>query len=475
MYTLGSAGTPTNSIVFAGRLDDVNALLDGLIFSPPKDYNSVTSGETVVITFSVNDQGNTGASATPLTAEKYLQVFVSAVNDEPIIVDDYLSYPVNINEGTPTSIGNKLEVLDVDEDYLLTLTVECTNLGTLSLSKATSAYVVHASVVSSTAIVVEGTLSNVNEVLNDIVYTSQRGANAKGQKDTLTVTVEDGPTATVTKTLQLNFVNEPTPPDLTAPKSLSVDETAEEVIPGVLINDVDLSPTDAIEVSVSATYGSVKLSPPSSAHVIFNVGSPSTLSSTLSVKASVSDMALILPTLSYSTPSNYSPSLYAQDTVTITAIDSFSSPTQQTTVTTFVTVAGASSPPTINVPSTPFTTSEDSVLSFPSDSISFNSISNHNELHKVTIQSTFGKLKLGSTVGINTLSGPNVYKSKVEFSGSIDNCNNAVSGMKYSPASKFVGLDKVRKAMSRKKQTMHKYLLTHPFPPPHFSRRIIAG
>ena len=82
MYTLGSAGTPTNSIVFAGRLDDVNALLDGLIFSPPKDYNSVTSGETVVITFSVNDQGNTGASATPLTAEKYLQVFVSAVNDE---------------------------------------------------------------------------------------------------------------------------------------------------------------------------------------------------------------------------------------------------------------------------------------------------------------------------------------------------------------------------------------------------------
>ena len=442
-FMMGSLSTPSTTILFSGKLADVNLLLDGLTYSPPKDYNSVESAVAPTITFSVNDQGNTGASASPLTGEATLQVFVSSVNDDPIIIDDFLSYPVNVNEGNATNLGSNLEVLDVDEEYLLTLTMACTSLGTVSLSKPITKYPVHASQVTSTSITVGGTLTNVNDVLSDLIYTSERGEVVKGTEDTLTITVEEGPTSTVTKTLQLKIVNAPTAPELTAPKALFVDENVEQIIAGVIVNDVDLSLSDAIQISVSAASGSVTISPPAATHTLFTVGSPSTPSPILTLKASVSDMALILPTLAYTTAADYSSSAYIQDTVTITATDVNTSPVQGTVTTTIVTVTGASSPPTINADASPITTSEDTELTFTDNAVSFNSVTNINELHTVTLQTTFGKIKLGSTVGIHTISGANTYRNKVEFSGSIKNCNNAVTAMKYSPASKYVGSDKV--------------------------------
>src|SRR5437763_1693364 len=90
-FTVGD-GSGDATMTFTGLLADINAALEGMVFSPDADFNGPT---TIQIT--TNDQGNTGIGGA-LSDTDTINVNVNAVNDAPIIT---VPAGQSVNEDTP--------------------------------------------------------------------------------------------------------------------------------------------------------------------------------------------------------------------------------------------------------------------------------------------------------------------------------------------------------------------------------------
>ena len=106
-------GTADASMVFVGSVAGINDALKSLQYRSNAHWNSVSSGHDT-ITVTVNDRGNTGSGGQQTTT-KVMSVFVSAVNDAPVVV---VPGALSVNEDTKLSVGGvSVSDADVDETY----------------------------------------------------------------------------------------------------------------------------------------------------------------------------------------------------------------------------------------------------------------------------------------------------------------------------------------------------------------------
>src|SRR4029434_1485401 len=77
-FTTGD-GAADGTMTFTGTAADINAALDGLVFTPSANYNGSTS-----LQITTNDQGNTGPVAQSDTDT--VAITVNPVNDGPVAI-----------------------------------------------------------------------------------------------------------------------------------------------------------------------------------------------------------------------------------------------------------------------------------------------------------------------------------------------------------------------------------------------------
>ena len=102
-------GSGTNTLVLTGTIAEINAVLQGLSYSNPLNFNG-----TDTLTIVTNDNGNTGAGG-PLSDTDTINLVVSPVNDAPV---NTVPVAQNVAEDDVLTFsngnGNAVRVSDVD-------------------------------------------------------------------------------------------------------------------------------------------------------------------------------------------------------------------------------------------------------------------------------------------------------------------------------------------------------------------------
>ncbi len=170
------SGSGTSSLTLTGSLANINTFIAGsnLSFTPAANATS-----NVTLSVGINDNGNTGSGGAQ-TAATTATLVLTAVNDAPVnSVPASQSLYQDSTLVFSTANGNLVSVSDVDgnsgtEQVTLTATH-----GTISLSGTTGLSFLVGSGTGDATMTLQGTLANINNALNGMVYsptTSYNGA-----------------------------------------------------------------------------------------------------------------------------------------------------------------------------------------------------------------------------------------------------------------------------------------------------------
>jgi CSLREA domain-containing protein len=126
IFSVGD-GFDDTTMTFTGAINDINAALNGLTFTPTPNYNGAAS-----LQIATNDQGNTGAGG-PQSDTDTINITVNAVNDAPITNNDAYSVNENgtLNVPAPGVLANDS---DIENSPLAAVLVSSTSSGTLALN-----------------------------------------------------------------------------------------------------------------------------------------------------------------------------------------------------------------------------------------------------------------------------------------------------------------------------------------------------
>jgi len=225
-------GNGTGTLTLSGTLADINAFIaaSNLSFKTAQDVTT-----NVVMTVSINDNGNTGGPSQ--TDSKTLTINVSAVNDAPVNnVPTAQTASQNIALGFNTANGNAISITDVDAgNGLVTVTLSATN-GTLSLGSLSGITLIIGTGTNNTVLMFEGTRANLNAALQTLSFKS---ANNFLGAASLTIETNDngnsgsGGAKTDTDVISITVV--PVNPKVTSVSAQGIDRTV-KVGDEVLIN-----------------------------------------------------------------------------------------------------------------------------------------------------------------------------------------------------------------------------------------------
>ncbi|MCP4965061.1 MAG: hypothetical protein GY926_07480, partial [bacterium] len=117
----------TLNYVLEGTVAQINAEMDGMIFTPGGDFVGTTT-----LRIYTEDQGNTGLGG-PQTDTDTIAIDVTAVNDAPVLTGDLSA---NINEGATYIItGTDLGYTDADDvDAGITFTTSAASNGKIQVN-----------------------------------------------------------------------------------------------------------------------------------------------------------------------------------------------------------------------------------------------------------------------------------------------------------------------------------------------------
>lgn len=243
-------GNGSAMIALTGSQTAINAALDGLTYTPSRDFNGPDS-----IVVSTSDNGASGDGGALTTTSAGLGITMSAVNDAPV---HSLPAAQSIDEDQPLTFsaanGNAIKVSDADA-----------GLGVIEvhLSVAHGTLLVHSNTGVSidgngtTGVTLTGSQSAINAVLDGLVY---KPIDDYDRSDTLTVTTNDfgltgagGPGVTTdTVTINVNPVNDAPTLDAVRPVTFHDTERSDSFYPatGMLSgHDIDQA------AGVALTYG----------------------------------------------------------------------------------------------------------------------------------------------------------------------------------------------------------------------------
>ena len=222
-FTTGN-GTDDDTIVLTGTIADINAALDGMIFTPDLGFSGLATVE-----IDVNDQGHTGSGG-QLTDTDTVTIQVNAVNDAPIV--DAPDAPLTATEQIDLAIhGTGFAVKDADEAGSGAVATLSVGEGTLTVTPGDSGVSV-SSGNGTGSVILTGTIAEINNLLTAagtgaIFYNNP--SDTPSASTTLTLTVNDqgntgldpGRTGTPTteedsESVVINITPVNDPPDITS-------------------------------------------------------------------------------------------------------------------------------------------------------------------------------------------------------------------------------------------------------------------
>ena len=287
IFVTANDGINDALITFQGTLLQINAALDGLVYTPTPDFNG-----TAVLNVTVNDLGNVGiGTPAPLTANGQTIITVVAQNDPP----------VNLLNGSPTAFtstilqalertsytfnmanGSLLSINDLDaRDALINsgviqVTLTATD-GTLTLPVIAGLSFTVGSGTADTIMTFTGQIDAVNNRLNGLVFnpatTFTTADPLAGVFATVTIAVNDqihtgaGGALTDTDTVRLNVQPLNDPPVISVTNLMeTIDEDTPLVIGmatsnaiTVAENALDPAPAGDFQVTITVANGELDL------------------------------------------------------------------------------------------------------------------------------------------------------------------------------------------------------------------------
>jgi hypothetical protein len=421
-----------------GTLDDINAALDGLTFTPDPDY----SGDDR-LSITTEDRGHTGAGGNRSDTDE-LTITVDPVNDAPSAA---APATVSVDEDEPftfsTDDDTDLSVADADaatDDLTVDLSV---THGTVSLGSTTDLVVTDDGTGALTA---TGTVAALNAALDGTTYTPTGDYEGSA---TLTLDVSDngstgaGGTRTGTASTGITVGGVNDAPVLTAPDAASLSQGGTQTFDSGTALEVSVSDVDAgsgdLAVDLAVDHGTLTLAGTTGLDVTTGDGTDDT---DLSFTGSVADVNAALDGLVYAPDSDFfGPDLLAIEVDDLGNTGSGGARTDSADVA--ITVDEQNSPPVNTVPGAQ-TLDEDTLLTLDGpDAISVTDPDvdpSTGEL-EVGLDVDGGRLSLGGTAGLTFFIGDGINDAAVTFTGSPDAINAALDGLSYRPNANYNGAD----------------------------------
>ena len=442
----------TSEVIIRGKVADINAALNGLTYQGNANYNG---SDTLTIT--TNDLGNTGIGEA-LQDVDTIDITVNAVNDAPAN-----SVPVaqQVDEDTDLVFSadnsNQISVSDVDFIPELNLqpfdprvsVVASVTQGTLSLGMSDLA--IQDRDEATTSVTLEGTVEEVNAVLDGLTY---RGNTNYNGSDTLTITTNDlgnsgsGKALTDIDTVDItvNAVNDA--PSNTVSAAQQVDEDTQLVFSEnngnlIRVDDLDFNPefnlqpfTNQVEVVVAVNNGTLSLASQANLEV------ENDRTATVKLTGTTADVRNALNGLTYQGNANYNGS----DTLTITTNDLGNNGLGEALIdvdTVDITVNPVNDAPVNSVPVAQqvdqfkelfFSSANQNLIS-----LSDRDLDEGNGLAEITLAVENGTLNLATVEGLSFTAGDGVSDRAMTFRGSQDAINRALDGVFYQSDRDFFG------------------------------------
>jgi Cadherin-like len=294
-------GLADGSMVVRGTVAELNAALDGLVYTPDANFYGAAS-----LSIAVNDLGNTGGAA--LGASASLTINVLAQNDAPS----------QLVPGAQTTLedtalvfagANRIQIVDLDAGAAVVRVSLQVGAGSLSLSATAGLSFSQGDGVSDSAMQFSGTLAAINAALNGLVYLPDPNVNGSDQ---LLITTEDlgnvGSGGSLLRFDQVAItvlaVNDPI--SVSAPSNLQIPEDTMAFVQSAngqffTLQDID-SQGFPVQIVVSVDIGLLQLS--SLAGITVLQGDPAG-SSMLTLRGELTSINDALTTLRYSPPADY--------------------------------------------------------------------------------------------------------------------------------------------------------------------------
>lgn len=208
--TVADSGTST--LTLSGSLSDINAFIAA---ASVKYQTALDNTSSVLLTVSINDNGNTGGSA--LTDTKTVIINVIPVNDAPVnAVPGDQSVKQDAVLTFNSANGNLVSISDVDSDGSpLIVTLTATN-GLITLSSNIGLAFHNGNVPGTATLEFEGSLAQINAALNGMKFTPTPGYN--GPASFTIISNDQGATGSggvLTDTDSFNITVQPLNPGVT--------------------------------------------------------------------------------------------------------------------------------------------------------------------------------------------------------------------------------------------------------------------
>lgn len=351
-------------------------------------------------------------------------VTVTAVNDAPTIAMPALLTVAEDVAGAITGIS----FADADagtNSVIVTLSVPS---GALSAVSGGGVAVVG----SASAMVLVGSISNINAFIAGGNVSYLGALNSTGSV-TLSASINDnglsgGAPRTISDTVQITITPVNDAPVVNAPASLLVTEDVPYGLTGISFSDVDIGAGTAT-VQLAASSGTLD-GVSGSGVTIAGAGTGS-----VTLQGTLADINAWLANGSLS----YTTALNATADATLQIDISDGSLTDSATVT--LQVVAQNDAPVNSVPDTQ-TVLQDDVLVFNTaggNAISISDVDAGGGTVQVTLTATQGLISLSGTSGLAFIVGNGSDDATMTFTGSINDINNALNGLTFTPASGYNG------------------------------------
>ena len=441
--TVDAGADGSSTVTLTGTTTDLNAGLEGLLYTPSVDYNGSDA-----LTLTLSDKGLTGAGG-ELQATGQISITLNSVNDAPVIT---LPTPPTIDEDTTqtfsTAATTLISIEDVDiTDSILTLTLSV-NDGTLKLA-STDNIVFSSGADQSASMIIKGTLADINTALDGLVYTSDSQFNGTS---IISLAANDGGAAgsggvlETIETLEVTVTALNDAPVIILPDAPTIDEDTSVTFS--MANNNSITITDdateiAAEIQLSLTVLSGVLSLATSDNLTITEGEDK--SSSMTLKGTATALTTALDGLKYTPDAETnSNTMGGAETLQFVADDlggigNGGTRTLSTELT--ITVNPINDAPIITAPSTT-STAEDTQLLFNLANSTLISFSDDGFEDGSTIQLQFstshGTLTLDTVAGVTIIAGDNATTT-MTLTGNVLNLNNAIDGLAFMPDENYNG------------------------------------
>jgi hypothetical protein len=413
--TFSSGSNGTSSMTVTGTLANLNAAVDGLVYTPNTGY---TGFDSLQISLENSVDNLTAPATVALSVSQASPADItapSAINLSENSTYTFSGSTINVQDGSATGTSDSLTLTVSDGKITLGSTSGLTFSGG---SNGTS------------SMTVTGTLANLNAALNGLIYAP--GANYCGG-DSLKISVFDsndgltGPASVSITVTQL-----PTP-NVAAPSSETIGENSLLTFANgsIILTDPEASGASD-SLTLTAAKGTLLLG--STTGLTINSGSNN--SSSMTVTGTLANLNSAVSGLRYTPNVGYSGS----DSLQFLLKNSLNGLTGPAAVA--ITI---DAPPAISAPTTA-SVSENSSYTFSGSAISLTDAAASGSSDSLTLAVQQGTLTLGSTTGLTFSTGSN-GSSSITVTGTLANLNAAVQGLVYTPNTGFYGSDSLQLAV----------------------------